>query len=78
MNKKLSLGEAEKIAMYDYNIGIAYAISELEKMGFNCSYYWQKMDDIDEDNLNIKTRDELFKKLHIYKIMQKAYNNIWR
>lgn len=77
--KKITLEQCKKVAEKDSNIGISAAVEELQKLGFNCSYYWDvmnKVEDVDEDNLNIKTRNKLYKKLHISKLMKKAYEKI--
>ena len=78
---RLTLKEAESVALCDYNIGVSSAIELLARLGFNTSYYWRVMNEGDNwknDELNLATRDKLFKKLHIFKIMQQAYSNIWR
>lgn len=72
---------AEKVAQCDYNIGVSSAIELLARLGFNTSYYWRVMnrgDNWNNDELNLATRDKLFKKLHIFKKMQEAYNKVWR
>lgn len=78
----LNLDEAKHIALVDYNFGVSTAIERLTELGFDTSYYWQTMDaywdDVDKDNMNLKTRDELYKRLEISEIMKRAYNLIWR
>lgn len=77
-----TLKDAIKIASTDYNVGVASAIDELESMGFDCDYYWDKMYTIDDDDdnydeINLETRDELFDKLGIKDLMSKAYDTVW-
>ena len=76
------LEDAIKVAKVDYNVGICWAIYELQKW-FDCSYYWGIMDQIEIDHdyfdeINIKTRDNLYQKLGIEKLMNKAYEIVWQ
>ena len=83
--KELTLAQAKEIANLDISVGIAIAIDELEKYGFDCNYYWSTMANYsalctwrDEgyDELNIKTRDELYDRLGIRDLMTKAYTEV--
>ena len=80
MKKKLDLELAIKVAQIDCEVGILSAMEELHKNGFNCKWYFKKMnkyEDVDEDNMNIKSRDKMYKKLGIYETMQEAYEIVW-
>lgn len=80
MKKKISFELAKEIATIDCEIGILSAMEELHRNGFNCKWYFKKMrkyEDVDQDNMNIKTRDKMFKKLGIYETMQIAYESVW-
>lgn len=71
--------QALQVAKADCYSGICFAIEKLEELGFDCDYYWETMsqvDDVDEDNLNIDTRNKLYEKLGIVDIMQRAYEEI--
>ena len=76
-----TLKDAIEIAYKDANVGISSAIDELEKKGFDCSSYWNKMcriDDTDDnfDEINLETRDRLFDRLGIKDLMLKAYDMV--
>jgi len=78
---RLTYEQAKDVALCDYTVGVSTAIEHLGFLGFNTSFYWRVMNrgnNWEDDEKNLKTRDKLFKKLHIFKIMQKAYNEIWR
>ena len=85
--RQITMYEAKQVAALDIKVGIAVAIDELEKLGFDCKYYWDTMaayqDSIDNiwqdnnyDEMNIETRDKLFDKLGIRDIMTKAYTEV--
>jgi len=79
--KKFTLKQGLEVAKKDYFGGVSLAIELLEDMGFDCSYYWQtmaKVDEEDADEMNLKTRDALYKRLGIMETMEKAYNKVWR
>ena len=78
--KKLSLKDAISVADLDCGengVGVSTAIERLDELGFDTSYYWDTMKDYwqdpDEDDMNLKTRDELFRRLGITEIMERAY-----
>lgn len=75
--KKLSLKDAISVAKQDVRVGVYFAIKKLGELGFDTSYYWDTMNDYwqdpDEDDMNLKTRDELFRRLGITEIMERAY-----
>lgn len=76
----LTKKQAIKVAKADYDLGIIFAVDLLANFGFDCSYYYEaiaKHDcDIDDDDFNIKTRNNLFKRLGIEKLMTLAYDKI--
>lgn len=79
---------ATQVAYIDYNIGVCFAVEELEKLGFDCKAYYDYLKDTDlnkkvkdfedYDILNIEARDYLYKVLGIEKIMRKAYKKVCR
>lgn len=82
---KFTMKQALEVAEIDCGekgVGVSSAICRLGEMGFDTSYYWNTMDkyvnDVDEDNMNIKTRDELYRRLGISKLMEKAYEKVGR
>lgn len=81
MKKEELFNVCLEVASADYNWGVLFAIEVLEKYNFDCSYYWDTMKnipkDLDTDEINLETRDKLYKKLGIYSLMQKAYKKIW-
>ena len=76
--------QATQVAYVDYNIGVCFAVEELERMGFNCKAYYEYLKDNyhemldfeDYDILNLEARDYLYKVLGIEKIMRKAYKKV--
>jgi hypothetical protein len=77
-----TLENAIKVAEYDYNYGVVFAIDILEEYGFDCSYYWNIVNEIVEDNQefnerNIQARDNQYKILGIKDLMDKAYDIVW-
>jgi hypothetical protein len=76
---KLTLKQAIIVAKTDYEHGIIWAIDKLAEMGFDCRYYYKTMaqiEDVDKDNLNLKTRDKQFALLGISEIMNRAYDKV--
>ena len=72
--KRLSLKNALKVAGADMWVGVCHAIEKLQKMGFDCSYYWDTMEDIEDvDSINLQTRDKQYELLGIKKVMDLAY-----
>ena len=83
-----TLEDAIDVAYDDHYIGILDGVEELEKKGFDCSYYYEKINDLEDpddsgvdeetgipyDNANIYYRDKLWEKLGIKEIMEKAYD----
>ena len=75
--------DALRVAYNDINIGICFAVEELEKLGFDCKAYYDyidkemaKSDEEDFDEINLEARNYLYGCLGIDKIMERAYKNI--
>ena len=78
----INFAMALEIAECDYSDGILSAMEMLSKFGVNTSYYFNTMsnieyEDIDNDNLNINTRDKQYELLGIKDLMEFAYSIIW-
>ena len=80
--KEFTYEDALEIAKTDRDVGVMSAIEKLEGKGFDCSDYFaiythltdgQEVD----DEVNLKARDDLFVKLGIKDLMDKAYEEVW-
>ena len=77
----LSYGQAYQVARKDYYCGICFAIDMLEELGYDCSSYHEEMKHSTEENFdsdNIIARNNLYARLGIVEIMQRAYEDIER
>jgi len=80
MKKKFNFNDALEIARMDAQVGVLSAMELLQEKGFNCKYYFSIMNkekNLNNDDLNLLTRDKQFKKLGIFEIMQRAYQIAW-
>ena len=78
----INFAMALSVAEEDYSCGILSAMEMLRDLGANTSYYFNIMnnisyEDIDNDNLNINTRNKQYELLGIKDLMEFAYSIIW-
>lgn len=71
--------QAKAVAKKDYYSGICFAIYKLEELGYDCTSYWEEIDKSTEENFdsdNIMARNNLYVRLGIVEIMQRAYEEL--
>ena len=81
MVKAMTYDDALKVAKADYYSGICFAIDELERQGYYCTSYHEEIAQSNEENFdadNIKARNNLYVRLGIVEIMQRAYDEVDR